>query len=131
MRWPAIMPDMIAFKTPCDDVGSSIAAESPTMNQPGPAACPAIRHVTSAPRLRARGVRPRSCGGVQAGRGASGWAVAAPVRPESYQLTRVSFDGPPPSDWAPPHLLGLTPRARSRGADVTWRMAREAAGPGW
>jgi len=62
---------------------------------------------------------------------ASGWTWTALVRPKLYQWTRVSFDGPPRSDWTPPQLLGLTPRARSRGADVTWRMAGQAAGPGW
>jgi 2-polyprenyl-6-methoxyphenol hydroxylase-like FAD-dependent oxidoreductase len=62
---------------------------------------------------------------------ASGWTWTALVRPKLYQWTRVSFDGPPRSDWTPPQLLGLTPRARSRGADVTWRTARRAAGPGW
>ena len=45
--------------------------------------------------------------------------------------SRVSFDGPPRSDWTPRHLLGLKPRGPSRGDDVTWRMSTEAAGPGW
>jgi hypothetical protein len=45
------------------------------------------------------------------------------VRPNLYQWTRISFDGPPGPDWAPPHLEALTPRGRSRGADVTWRIA--------
>ena len=31
----------------------------------------------------------------------------------------------------PPEFRGLTPLAPSRGADVTWRMAAQAAGPGW
>ena len=48
-----------------------------------------------------------------------------------YQWTRVSFDGPPRSDWTPPHLSALAPRARSRGADVTWRMADRAASTDW
>ena len=62
---------------------------------------------------------------------ASGWTWTALVRPKLYQWTRVSFGGQPRSDWAPQQLVGLTPRAPSRGADVTWRIAREAAGPGW
>jgi flavin-dependent dehydrogenase len=62
---------------------------------------------------------------------ASGWTWTALVRPKLYQWTRVSFGGQPRSDWTPQQLAGLTPRARSRGADVTWRMASEAAGPGW
>jgi flavin-dependent dehydrogenase len=61
----------------------------------------------------------------------SGWTWTALVRPELHQWTRVSFDGPPRSDWTPPHLSALTPRARSRGADVTWRMADRAASTDW
>ena len=41
----------------------------------------------------------------------SGWTWTALVRPELHQWTRVSFDGPPRSDWTPPHLSALTPRA--------------------
>ncbi len=62
---------------------------------------------------------------------ASGWTWTALVRPSLYQWTRVSFDSPPRSDWTPRQLAGLRPRARSRGADVTWRMAEQAAGRGW
>lgn len=61
----------------------------------------------------------------------SGWTWTALVRPKLHQWTRVSFDGPPRSDWTPPHLSALTPRARSRGADVTWRMADRAASADW
>jgi flavin-dependent dehydrogenase len=61
----------------------------------------------------------------------SGWTWTALVRSKLYQWTRVSFEGPPGCDWTPPYLFALTPRARSRGADVTWRMASKAAGPGW
>jgi flavin-dependent dehydrogenase len=61
----------------------------------------------------------------------SGWTWTALVRPRLHQWTRVSFDGPPRSDWTPPHLSPLTPRARSRGADVTWRMADKAASTDW
>jgi flavin-dependent dehydrogenase len=62
---------------------------------------------------------------------ASGWTWTALVRPKLYQWTRVSFGSQPRSDWIPQQLLGLKPRALSRGADVTWRMAKETAGPGW
>jgi flavin-dependent dehydrogenase len=62
---------------------------------------------------------------------ASGWTWTALVRPKLYQWTRVSFDAPPPADWTPHHLRELMPRARSRGADVTWRMATQAASIGW
>jgi flavin-dependent dehydrogenase len=61
----------------------------------------------------------------------SGWTWIALVRPKLYQWTRVSFDGPSRSDWTPPHLCELAPRARSRGADVTWRMAERAASMDW
>jgi flavin-dependent dehydrogenase len=61
----------------------------------------------------------------------SGWTWTALVRPKLYQWTRVSFDGPPSRDWSPPHLSLLAPRARSRGADVTWRMADRMASADW
>ena len=61
----------------------------------------------------------------------TGWTWTARVRPELYQWTRVSFDDPTPPGWTPPHLAALAPRARSRGADVTWRMADKAAGADW
>ncbi|HEY2112634.1 MAG TPA: hypothetical protein VGH25_12995, partial [Dongiaceae bacterium] len=53
------------------------------------------------------------------------------VRPRTYQWTRVSFGGCPNADWVPEEFRDLTPLMPSRGADVTWRMADQAAGPGW
>jgi flavin-dependent dehydrogenase len=64
--------------------------------------------------------------------GPSGWLWTAMIRPGTYQWTRVSLDGSKVSaDWLPAELRGLTPKCASRGADVTWSMARETAGAGW
>jgi len=62
---------------------------------------------------------------------ATGWTWTARVRPATYQWTRLSFAAPPPAGWLPDELCGLAPRGRSRGADVTWRLAARTAGPGW
>jgi flavin-dependent dehydrogenase len=62
---------------------------------------------------------------------ASGWTWAARVRPRVYQWTRVSFGGQANAGWVPDEFRSLAHRARSRGADVTWRMATAAAGDGW
>ena len=61
----------------------------------------------------------------------SGWTWTARVRPGIYQWTRLSFSGRIDADWMPEEFRGLTVLTRSRGADVTWRMAAEAARPGW
>jgi flavin-dependent dehydrogenase len=62
----------------------------------------------------------------------SGWLWTAMVRPGTYQWTRVVLDasaiGP---DWMPEAFSGLVPHGRSRGADVTWRIASEVAGRNW
>jgi flavin-dependent dehydrogenase len=63
---------------------------------------------------------------------ASGWTWTALVRPQTYQWTRVCFDRTQPDpDWMPDELRGLTQLSRSRGADVTWRLATQVARPGW
>lgn len=62
---------------------------------------------------------------------ASGWTWTARVRDGIYQWTRLSFGSRPGADWMPDEFRQLRPRARSRGADVTWRMAEEPARPGW
>lgn len=63
---------------------------------------------------------------------ARGWTWTAMVGASTYQWTRLAFDGiePDPS-WMPEEFRRLTPLGRSRGADVTWRMADEVARPGW
>lgn len=63
---------------------------------------------------------------------AAGWLWTAMVRPGIYQWTRISLDGSRiPADWIPEALRRLTSLGVSRGADVTWRIARESARPGW
>jgi flavin-dependent dehydrogenase len=63
---------------------------------------------------------------------ALGWTWTAKVRPRVYQWTRLTLGGARPGpDWAPQELDGLTPCGGARGADVTWRMAEQVAGPGW
>ena len=60
-----------------------------------------------------------------------GWTWTARVAHRTYQWTRLDFGGPPDADWLPDEFRDLRPLARSRGADVTWRMAGAVAGPGW
>ena len=63
---------------------------------------------------------------------AAGWTWTAMVRPQVYQWTHVRLDGTRPDPaWLPPELDAMAPLGRARGADVTWRMSSEAAGPGW
>jgi flavin-dependent dehydrogenase len=63
---------------------------------------------------------------------AQGWAWTARVRPGVYQWTRLSLDEPAAdADWMPEELRGLRSVTRTRGADVTWRMADKTAGPTW
>jgi flavin-dependent dehydrogenase len=61
-----------------------------------------------------------------------GWVWTAMVQPGLYHWTRVAADGSRPrSGWVPVNLRSLTRVGRSRGADVTWRMAAHTAHPGW
>ncbi len=63
---------------------------------------------------------------------AAGWTWTALVRPDTYQWTRLAFDGTQQArDWMPDEFRGLKPLGPSRGADVTWRIADTVAGPGW
>ncbi|MFM0335991.1 NAD(P)/FAD-dependent oxidoreductase [Paraburkholderia fungorum] len=63
---------------------------------------------------------------------ASGWIWTAMLRPGTYQWMRVSLNGEKlPADWVPDELRHLAPQGRSRGADVTWRIAGDVARPGW
>ena len=61
----------------------------------------------------------------------TGWTWTAHVKPSVYQWTRLCFDETTGADWMPEEFRGLTPLAKARGADVTWRMAEQTAGPGW
>lgn len=60
-----------------------------------------------------------------------GWTWTARVKPGIYQWTRLCFDAPVDPDWVPEELAGLTPLSKSRGADMTWRISKMTAGPGW
>ena len=60
-----------------------------------------------------------------------GWTWIAEVEPNRFQWTRVTeaHNRPDPA-WIPYDLRGLEAEP-SRGADVTWRMAKTVAGPGY
>jgi flavin-dependent dehydrogenase len=60
-----------------------------------------------------------------------GWTWTARVHYRKYHWTRLEFGRLPDADWLPDEFRELTPLARSRGADVTWRMASDVARPGW
>lgn len=62
---------------------------------------------------------------------AQGWTWTALVRPRTYQWTRVAFGAPPDDGWVPGELQGLVPLGPMRGADVSWRLVAQAAGPAW
>lgn len=67
---------------------------------------------------------------------ARGWTWTARVRQNTdhgtYQWTRLAFDAiEPDANWMPGEFRALTSLGRSRGADVTWRIADEVARPGW
>ncbi len=61
-----------------------------------------------------------------------GWTWTARVRSGLYQWTRLSFENRPlEKGWIPEEFRLLYPRGRVRGADVTWRVISEPAGPGY
>jgi flavin-dependent dehydrogenase len=62
---------------------------------------------------------------------ATGWTWTARVHHRKYQWTRLDLGTVPAVDWLPEEFRELSPLSRSRGADMTWRMADRAAGPGW
>ena len=60
-----------------------------------------------------------------------GWTWIAEVEPNRFQWTRVTeAHNRPEVAWCPQDLRGLEAEP-SRGADVTWRMAKTVAGPGY
>ena len=61
----------------------------------------------------------------------TGWTWTARVQPGKYQWTRLDFAGLPDADWLPDEFRDLAPLSRSRGADVTWRMADDVARHSW
>lgn len=60
-----------------------------------------------------------------------GWTWTAKVRDGLYQWTRVNFSGVASNTWLPQEFTGMTPLSRTKGADVTWRMAKILAGRNW
>ena len=61
----------------------------------------------------------------------SGWTWTSKIRDGLYQWTRVGFDDVAEDGWLPAEFQGMAPFSRTRGADVTWRIARRLAGPNW
>jgi hypothetical protein len=62
----------------------------------------------------------------------TGWSWSARIAPGRYHWMRLSFaDNDPLRDRPPEALANLTPQARTRGADVTWRIVSRPAGPGY
>lgn len=61
----------------------------------------------------------------------SGWTWTAKIRNGLYQWTRVDFSDMAGDNWLPEEFCGLTPLSRTKGADVTWRVARTLAGDNW
>lgn len=60
-----------------------------------------------------------------------GWTWLAEVSPGRYHWTRVTESRLRPCQgWVPASLAGLRHEV-SRGADVTWRRAKQSTGPGW
>ncbi len=61
-----------------------------------------------------------------------GWTWLAPVGNDRWAWVRMRFDGiDPGQEWLPLELEQATSRSPSKGADVTWRMAKQVAGAGW
>lgn len=61
----------------------------------------------------------------------SGWTWTAKIRDGLYQWTRVGIQEMAEDGWLPAEFHGMTPLSRTRGADVTWRIASAVAGGNW
>jgi len=61
----------------------------------------------------------------------SGWTWTARIRDGLYQWTRIDFTDVARDDWLPEEFRGMKPLSRTRGADVTWRIAERLSGPNW
>ena len=62
----------------------------------------------------------------------TGWTWTAMVRTELCAWVRLSFGGSDPGpEWVPHELKIGRVIESGRGADVTWRIADNLAGPGW
>ena len=65
-------------------------------------------------------------------RDGTGWTWIAPLSEKRIAWVRTSFSTSPVSaGWLPPLLIDHTVLNASKGADVTWRTADQAAGNGW
>src|SRR5215212_7839375 len=63
---------------------------------------------------------------------ATGWSWSARIAPGLYHWTRLSLSEDDPLRDSPPSAFAqLMPVARTRGADVTWRIVSQPAGPGY
>jgi flavin-dependent dehydrogenase len=62
----------------------------------------------------------------------TGWSWSACIAPGLYHWTRLSLtEDDPLRDRPPGAFAHLTPVSRTRGADVTWRIVSQPAGPGY
>ena len=62
----------------------------------------------------------------------TGWFWSARIAPGHYHWTRLSLSEHDPLRGHPPEAFArLTPVTRTRGADVTWRIVSQPAGPGY
>src|SRR5215217_5670259 len=62
----------------------------------------------------------------------TGWSWSARIAPGLYHWTRLSLSEDDPLRDSPPRAFAqLTPVSRTRGADVTWRIVSQPAGPGY
>jgi flavin-dependent dehydrogenase len=62
----------------------------------------------------------------------TGWSWSACIAPGLYHWTRLSLtEHDPLRDRPPSSFARLTPVSRTRGADVTWRIVSQPAGPGY
>lgn len=61
----------------------------------------------------------------------NGWTWTANIRDGLYQWTRIDFVDMGANDRLPAEFSGMTQVSRTRGADVTWRIARKLAGANW
>jgi flavin-dependent dehydrogenase len=62
----------------------------------------------------------------------TGWSWSARISPGLYHWTRLSLsEDDPLRDRPPKPLAHLTPVAHTRGANVTWRIVSQPAGPGY
>jgi flavin-dependent dehydrogenase len=61
-----------------------------------------------------------------------GWSWSARIAPGLYHWTRLSLAVDDPRRDRPPEAFAhLTPATRTRGANVTWRIVSQPAGPGY